>query len=128
MCSTGIQKYGSNPIDIQWNIVRGDTASLTIDFLENDESTYFDTDGWAYRATAYDPSGDNLEVTAGSGTVTINVPASVTKNWGTKYTRVVAELPFDLQAFLPADCEDTIWTPVIGTIRVLGDVSPGGSL
>jgi hypothetical protein len=52
----------------------------------------------------------------------------VTKNWGVKYSKVVSELPFDLQAYLPENCDDTVWTPVIGTIRVLGDVSPGGSL
>jgi hypothetical protein len=42
---------------------------------------------------------------------------------------VVAELPFDLQITIPTDGpNDTIWTPVIGTICVLGDITPGGSL
>ena len=41
---------------------------------------------------------------------------------------VVAELPFDLQVTISDAGEDTVWTPVIGTICVLGDVSPGGSL
>jgi hypothetical protein len=38
----------------------------------------------------------------------------------------VAELSFDLQVIIPAgsgEGEDTTWTPVIGTICVLGDVS-----
>jgi hypothetical protein len=38
-------------------------------------------------------------------------------------------LPFDLQITIPAATgEDTVWTPVIGTICVLGDITPGGSL
>ncbi len=41
---------------------------------------------------------------------------------------VVAELPFDLQVNIPTAGENTIWTPIIGTITVIGDVSPGGSL
>ena len=49
---------------------------------------------------------------------------------GTKYKPVVAELKFDLQATLPGDGvsggggdEVTKWTPVVGTICVIGDVS-----
>ena len=131
MCSIGLEKHGSNPVDIQWNVVRGDTAKLRIDFLENDEITHFDTTGWTYKATAYDPSGDVLDdlvVEVENGYVNIIAFPDITKNWGVKYSKVVAELPFDLQAYLPENCEDTVWTPVIGTIRVLGDVSPGGSL
>jgi hypothetical protein len=40
-------------------------------------------------------------------------------------------LPFDLQVIIEATsgpAEDTVWTPIIGTITVIGDVSPGGSL
>jgi hypothetical protein len=37
---------------------------------------------------------------------------------------VVAELPFDLQI----TTNEIVWTPVVGTIRVLSDVTPGGSL
>jgi len=38
-------------------------------------------------------------------------------------------LPFDLQITIPAASgEPTVWTPVIGTICVLGDITPGGSL
>lgn len=131
MCSIGKEKYGSNPVDIQWDVVRGDTAKLRIDFLENDEVTYFDTSEWTYKATAYDPAGDvldDLDVEHDNGYVVISISPEITKNWGSKYAKIVAELPFDLQAYLPENCEDTVWTPVIGTIRVLGDVSPGGSL
>lgn len=133
MCTTTIQKYGANPANISWRVVRGDTATIDITFLESDEATGWDTDGWTYKATAYDAQGDVLDdlivlpITGQSG-VTIKAPASLTLNWGNKYTSVVAELPFDLQVNIPTDGENTIWTPVIGTICVLGDVSPGGSL
>lgn len=132
MCTPTIEKYGATPANIQWTVVRGDTARLTVQFLEDDEITYFDTDGWEYRATVYDPNGDVLDEliveAEENGDVTIIAPASITENWGTSYRSVVAELSFDLQALIPATGEDTIWTPVIGTVCVLGDITPGGSL
>jgi hypothetical protein len=131
MCSPTIEKFGATPANIQWTVVRGDSASFTIDFLENDEVTAFDTDGWTYSATAYDPTSDVLDeltVTVNSGVVTVTAPAEVTVNWGTKYKTVVSELSFDLQAVIPDGDSTITWTPVIGTICVLGDVTPGGSL
>jgi hypothetical protein len=131
-CSPQIQKYGADPASIQWKVVRGDTASLEVEFLEIDETTPFDTDGWTYKATAYDATGDVLDaltVTATTGSAVITADSCLTEKWGTTYKSVVAELPFDLQITIPADGpNDTIWTPVIGTICVLGDITPGGSL
>jgi len=43
-------------------------------------------------------------------------------NWGTGYKSKVADLNFDLQVTMGS----VVWTPVSGTISVLGDVS--GSL
>lgn len=132
MCTPTIEKHGATPANVQWTVVRGDTARLNVKFLEDDESTFFDTEGWEYRATVYDPNGDvldELEVEyEDTSDVTIIAPASITENWGTAYKSVVAELSFDLQAVIPESGEDTIWTPVIGTICVLGDITPGGSL
>jgi len=125
------EKFGANPATIQWNVVRGDTATLNVDFLEDDETTKYNISTWSFKATAYDPTGDILDemlVTATTGSVTITAPASMTLNWGTAYKTIVAELPFDLQAQIPVAGEDTVWTPVVGTIRVLGDITPGGSL
>jgi hypothetical protein len=131
-CFPQIQKYGADPASIQWKVVRGDTASLEVEFLEIDETTPFDTDGWTYKATSYDPTGsvlDDLLVTATTGVVTITADPCITEKWGTAYKTVVAELPFDLQITIPAITgEPTVWTPVIGTICVLGDITPGGSL
>jgi hypothetical protein len=125
------EKFGANPATVQWNVVRGDTATLTVQFLEDDEVTKWNTATWSYKATAYDPTGDLLDellVTATTGQVVITAPASATLSWGTAYKTVVAELPFDLQVQMTLAGEDTVWTPVIGTIRVLGDITPGGSL
>lgn len=118
--------FGANPYNMKWNVVRGDTSVLRIEFYENDESTEYDTSDWEYAAYAYDFKGDvldELEVVSGSGYVEITAPADTTKYWGTGYKAVVAELAFDLQVTI----DDTIWTPVIGTITVIGDVT-GGSL
>ena len=89
------------------------------------------TNSWVFRATAYDQSGDILDALdcePGTGFVDIKAYPSVTKNWGLKYLRTVAELPFDVQVTIPELIEDTVWTPVIGTIHVLGDITPGGTL
>lgn len=131
MCTPMIEKYGAKPANIQWTVVRGDTAFLQVQFYESDESTFFDTEGWTYTATAYDPNGDildDLEVVAEDGIATIKAAPSITENWGSRYGSVVSELNFDLQVTIPDDGEDIVWTPVIGTICVIGDITPNGRL
>jgi hypothetical protein len=123
-CSPEI--FGANPANLKWQVVRGDTSSLRVEFFENDEITTFDTSDWEFAATTYDFRGDvldELEVSSGNGYVNITAPAEITALWGSGYTSTVAELAFDLQVTI----DDQIWTPVIGTITVLGDVT-GGSL
>jgi hypothetical protein len=124
-CSPEI--FGADPANIKWRIVRGDTSPLRVEFYENDEVTPYETDGWVFAATTYDFRGDvldELEVSAGNGYAEITAPAEITALWGTGYGSVVAELAFDLQVTID---NETVWTPVIGTITVLGDVT-GGSL
>ena len=132
MCAPTVEKYGASTANIQWSVVRGDSATLKVEFFEDDEVTAYDTSDWTYKATAYDVTGDILDeliTTAEDGYVEILAPASITENWGgTKYRSVVAELQFDLQVVIEGGSgqnSDTVWTPVIGTICVLGDVSPG---
>jgi hypothetical protein len=123
MC--GPEIFGADPARIKWNVVRGDTASLRVEFLDNDEVTYFDTSDWEYVASSYDPKGDiidELTVTPGNGYVDIVAGPDLTQYWGTGYGSALAELNFDLQVTI----DDTVWTPVIGSILVIGDVS--GSL
>tara|TARA_B110000259_G_scaffold185611_1_gene235023 strand:+ start:4561 stop:4947 length:387 start_codon:yes stop_codon:yes gene_type:complete len=118
---------GANPAIVQWSVIRGDTSELRFDFYENDEITLFDTSGWTYLASAYDFKGevvDELTVVAGDGYVNVIATPEITALWGTGYGKVVAELAFDLQVTIDGT---TVWTPVIGTISVLGDVT-GGSL
>jgi hypothetical protein len=120
------ESFGANPVNIKWDIVRGDTSPIRIEFYQPNEVDLYDTDGWEYAATAYDPKNDvsdELEVTYGDGYVEIKATPDITQYWGTGYSSVVAELFFDLQVTI----DDLVWTPVIGTIRVLGDVT-GGSL
>lgn len=122
-CSPEI--FGANPANVKWQVVRGDTASLRVEFYENDEITPFDMTDWEFAATSYDFRGDvldELEVESGNGHVIITAPAEITEFWGNGYTSTVAELAFDLQV----NIDGTIWTPVIGTITVIGDVT--GSL
>ena len=133
MCAPTIEKFGASPANIQWTVVRGDSAILKVEFFEDDETTYWDTDEWTFSSTAYDPSGDFLDeltVTPGDGYVIISASADTTLNWGAQYKSVVSELPFDLNVTIPGGSgeNDTIWTPVVGTICVLGNVTPGGSL
>ena len=135
MCSPIIEKLGASPANIQWTVVRGDNANLKVEFLEDDEVTPYDTSEWSFSATAYDPSSDVLDdlvvETYENGVVYILADKNITENWGgTKYKPIVAELRFDLTAVIPGDGVsggggdlETVWTPVVGTICVLGDVS-----
>jgi len=129
MCAPSVEKHGASPANVQWTVVRGDSATLKVEFFEDDEITYFDTDNWEFLATAYDSSGDfldDLPVVADDGFVEIKVPADTTANWGLDYKTIVAELPFDLQVTITEGSNVTTWTPVVGTICVLGDITPGG--
>jgi hypothetical protein len=130
MCSPTIEKFGATPANIQWTVVRGDSASFTVSLLENDEVTPFDIEGWTFSATAYDPTADVLDeltVTVSNDIITVTASEDTTANWGSKYKSVVAELSFDLQAVVPDGAVTITWTPVIGTICVLGDVSPANT-
>lgn len=135
MCTPITEKLGATPANIQWSVVRGDTATLKVEFFEDDEVTPYDTSGWTFEATSYDPASDTLDaLTVESyeeGVVYIIANNTITENWGgTKYKPVVAELRFDLQATIPGDGVSggggdavTKFTPVVGTICVIGDVS-----
>jgi hypothetical protein len=118
------EAFGNTPAIIKWNVVRGDTARLRVDFLENDEVTAFDTNGWSFSSTSYDSFGDVLDaltVESGDGYVNIIAPASITSLWGTGFNSTVAELAFDLQV----EIDEIVWTPVLGTIKVSADVTGG---
>jgi hypothetical protein len=126
MTICGPETFGADPVRIKWNVVRGDSAPITVEFLQDDEKTYFDISDWTFKATAYDPKTDiidELEVIKGEGYVRVDIHPSVSKYWGSGYSSVVSELLFDLQATIPTVPNDTIWTPIIGTLVVLGDVS-----
>jgi hypothetical protein len=132
MCAPIVEKFGATPANIQWTVVRGDTATLVVEFLEDDEVTGFDTSDWTYKATAYDPVADlldDLSVEADGHVVTITAPASVTELWGSSaYKQIAAELKFDLEVIIEGGSgvnADTVWTPVLGTICVLSDITPG---
>jgi hypothetical protein len=122
MTICGPDVFGADPVKIKWNVVRGDSASIRVEFLDNDESTYFDTSDWTYISSAYDSKGDiidELEVVSHNGYVDIKASPEITKFWGTGYGSSIAELTFDLEVTIDA----VVWTPVIGAIRVIGDVS-----
>jgi hypothetical protein len=115
--------YGANPINIQWQVIRGDTARLRVDFMIGTSSNHQDTSLWTYAASAYNPktkTTDVLDVEALGGYVVISAAPSITSTWGTGYTSVVAELSFDLQVTTE---EGDVWTPIIGTIVVVPDIS-----
>ena len=114
--------FGADPANYQWQVVRGDTAILRIEFLEDDEATAYDTDGWSFTSSVYDFQGntiDELDVLFGSGYVEITATPEITENWGTGFKGVVAELAFDLQI----EIDDIVWTPLVGTIKASADVT-----
>ena len=125
------QNFGANPANIQWSIVRGDTARLRVTFFEKNEVDFYDTNQWSYICSVYNPVTDEIDlllVTPGVGYVDLFAPSEITETWGSANSSIVAELPFDLQVTIPGEdniLEDTVWTPVIGTISVIGDVTRG---
>jgi len=130
-CPPEPQVLGASPANIHWNVVRGDTSKIRVSFLETNEDANLDTNGWTYTATAYNPVSnmyDELSVIAGDNYIDIIASPEITENWGTANSGTVAELVFDLEVIIPAETEEdeaTVWTPVIGTIAVLGDVTRG---
>ena len=116
------ENFGADPAYVQWRVVRGDTARIRIEFYETDGETAYNISGWSFASTAYDLKNggfDTLTVTAGSGYVDITAPANVTATWGTGQSAILNELSFDLQVTISGEK----WTPVIGKIMVLADVT-----
>ena len=114
--------FGADPAFVQWKVVRGDTARIRIEFYQTDGETFYDISTWTFTSSAYDLKDggfDTLTVTAGTGYVDITAPATLTKTWGTGQSSIVTEMSFDLQVTINSE----IWTPVIGKITVLADVS-----
>jgi hypothetical protein len=115
--------FGSLPANLKWNVVRGDTASILVQFLESDEETSYDTDTWTYISSAYDHEtgityildtetiGSSVKITAGPETTSL---------WGTRFLDKVADLSFDLQVTMDFD---VVWTPIVGKISVIGNVT-----
>jgi hypothetical protein len=121
------QRLGIKPVNIRWDIVRGDSSSIKVKFLELDETTSVDISEWQFEATAFNNKNkifDDLEVSYSSYNeeVTITANSDLTEFWGTGVSSTVAELTFDLQVIIDPF---TIWTPIVGTITVIGDVTGG---
>ena len=118
------ESFGNTPAIVKWNVVRGDTARLRVDFLENDETTTFDIEDWNFASTTYDNRGDildSLTVDVEDGYINIIATPEITSFWGSGYNGTVAEIAFDLEVQIG----DIIWTPVLGTIKVAADVTAG---
>jgi hypothetical protein len=118
--------FGADPVNIRWTVVRGDTATLRVEFYETDEETYLDISEWVFSATAFNRREeifDELDIEVYDGYVDIVASPDITETWGTGVGGRVFELAFDLQV----EVENRIWTPVLGSISVLGDVT-GGTL
>lgn len=112
---------GAEPAQIKWRVVRGDTASLIVQFYQNDETTFYDTSTWTYVATAYESKTDNydtLDIEENAGYIKITASPEITSGWGVG--QKTAELSFDVQVTIDGT---TVWTPIIGIISVLGDVT-----
>jgi hypothetical protein len=121
------KRLGIKPVNIRWDVVRGDSSSIRVQFLELDEKTFVDVSEWQFEATAFNNKNkifDDLDVRYNSYTkeVTITANSDLTEFWGTGVSSTVAELTFDLQVIIDPF---TIWTPIVGTITVIGDVTGG---
>jgi hypothetical protein len=116
-------KFGANPADLKWDVVRGDTATLRVEFYEQNQKQPYNTDNWAYICTVYNRRTKEfyyLDVDADDGVATITATPEITSEWGTGIGNLVAQLDFDLEITME---DGVVWTPVIGTISVMGDIT-----
>ena len=114
---------GSTPVNIEWNIVRGDTATLRVDFLQDDEVTAYDITTWGIECTVYNPkngANNDLDITKNDGWIVVTARADLTAQWGDGIRYRANELNFDIEVTLN---DGTVWTPVIGVISLIADVS-----
>jgi hypothetical protein len=114
--------FGADPAFVQWKVVRGDTSKVRVEFYEVDGETPEDISGWTFLSTVYNVKTDDfdtLTVQAGTGYVDIIATPAITGAWGTGQSTVSTELRFDLQVTINSE----VWTPVIGKIVVISDVS-----
>jgi len=124
--SDSVISIGAEPSNIKWTIVRGDDASATFYWYEDDGVTAKNTTGWTYLASAYDPKTEtkySLTITSAAGYVTVSIPNAISLSWGLGSSTIVAELKFDLQVTI----DSKKWTPIIGNIVVYSDIT-GSSL
>ena len=114
---------GADPAYVKWKVVRGDTSTLRVEFYVRDESNPYDTTNWTYISTVYDRKGNTLttlDTVGADGYVDITAQAEITETWGTGINDLVEQLDFDVQVTLDGGA---VWTPVIGIISVIGDIS-----
>jgi hypothetical protein len=114
---------GSSPVNVKWNIVRGDTATLRIDFLQDDEVTPYNISSWVIESTVYNPktgARNDLEITKNSGWIVVTARADLTAQWGDGFRYRVNELNFDVEVTL---ADGTVWTPVVGVVSLISDIS-----
>lgn len=119
--------YGVEPVSIKWNVVRGDTATLRIDFFEEDEENRIDISGWRVESTVFNPQNNEfieLDVTVNDGWIVVTAEENVTALWGSGMSQRVNELSFDIEVILE---DNSTWTPVRGFVSVISDVT-GGTL
>jgi hypothetical protein len=115
--------FGANPAYIKWDVVRGDTAVLKVEFYEQNESNPYDTSEWTYLCTVHNKKNNedySLDVIGSNGFATITATPEVTSEWGDGVNDVVAQLNFDLQVTID---ENIVWTPIIGIVSVIGDIT-----
>ena len=87
--------FGANPAYIKWDVVRGDTSVLRVEFYNNDENSPYDTSTWTYVCTVHNPKTNEfftLDVTNGDGFATITATPEVSAQWGSGMNDLVAQL------------------------------------
>lgn len=114
---------GAKPAFVKWDVVRGDTSVLRVEFYDQDKNTPYDTDGWTFKSTVFDRRANtttDLDIEVFSGYIKITASPEITEAWGQGFNTRVAQLDFDVEVTID---EEIVWTPVIGQISVIGDIT-----
>jgi hypothetical protein len=114
---------GAKPAYVKWDVVRGDTSVLRVEFYDQDEKTPYDTTGWTFLCTVFDRRNNtltHLDVEAFEGFIKITAPPAITEQWGDGFNTKVTQLDFDVEVTID---DEIVWTPVIGIVSVIGDIT-----
>ena len=110
---------GSEPPQIEWTLVRGDTAAFRVHVTDNSK-TPLDLDGWTFAMDFYRPSTDTIVLSTTPSITNDDILGSFTVALGASQSELLqTEDQFDIQI----SNDETVWTVGKGSVIVIEDIT-----